>query len=312
MLTIPLLSSNTELYKRLKAVIDSRPQDGYELFPVSSLEEARSFLGPKTSELIYADFSGSLPLLEAPHSGLWLGHGGVIALCEERHTIDRISALRGADILVPLTFAEMENQLPGILDIINDNRALLSRNAGAGRSGMPSGSFKLRNSFSEAVCSVNLICNYLCRTGKLTVERKYFFHLPLYELLINAIEHGNCGISYDEKSRFLERGGCASDLIEEKCGDPAVASTAVSLRYELHASYARFVIADQGAGFDWRTMMRTMPKKDLLRLHGRGILIARETVRALCYNEKGNEVALEINYASPARAVCRLRKRARK
>jgi hypothetical protein len=307
MLTIPLLSSNTDLYKRLKAVIDSRPQDGYELCHVPSLDEARKFLGSRIPDLIYADFSGSLPLLEAPHSGLWLGHGGVIALCEECHTIDRINALRGADILVSLTFARIENRLPGILDIIRDNRALLSRSAGS-----VSGCLRLRNSIFEAVCSVNLICNYLCRSGKLTVERKYFFHLPLYELLINAIEHGNCGISYDEKSRFLERGGCASDLIEEKCGEPAVASTTVSLRYELHASYARFEIADQGGGFDWRTMIRTMPEKDLLRLHGRGILIARETVRSLRYNEKGNGVTFEIEYASPLRSVRRLPRRARK
>jgi hypothetical protein len=300
MRSIPLFSPNAELYKRLKGVIDSRPQDDLELFPVPSLNEARRFLNAEVPELIYADFSGSLPLLESPHSCLWLGHGGVIALCEERHTIDRINALRGADILVPLTFADIESRLPGVLEIIHTNRALLLRDGGP--AGALSGSFRLHNSLFEAVCSVNLICNHLCRVGKLTIERKYFFYLPLYELLINAMEHGNCGISYDEKSRFLERGGCASDLIEEKCGDPAVASTTISLHYELHASFGRFVITDQGKGFDWRAVMRTMPGKDLLRLHGRGILIARETVRALRYNDRGNEVSLEIEYASPARA----------
>lgn len=310
MVTLPCISTNACLYKRLAAVIDSRPQDGYKLHLLSSLESAEEFLGAQTPELIFINFSATLPLLESPHSGLWLGNGGVIALCEECHTIDRINAVRDANILVSLTFADMEKQLPGILDIIRNNRPLLSPVKQPGpESGVLTGSFRLRNNLFEATCSINLICNYLYLSGKLTLDRKYFFNLPLYELLVNAIEHGNCGISYDEKSRFLERGGCAPDLIQEKCDDPAVSSKTVFLSYELYPSHARFVIVDMGKGFDWRTVLRTLPQKDLLRLHGRGILIARETARSMRYNEKGNEVILEIEYGSPAPGLCGLPRR---
>jgi len=83
----------------------------------------------------------------------------------------------------------------------------------------------------------------------------------------------------------------------------------VSLRYELRPSFARFVISDEGRGFDWRTVMRTLPHKDLLRLHGRGILIASETARSLHYNEKGNEVSLDIGYETAESGVCGLPRR---
>ena len=306
MITVPVISTDNKLYDRVKAIIDSRAPKAYGVRLFTTPESAEEFLGVPTPELIVINFSDTFRLLKALPGDFRFRHSSVIALCEECATIDRINALRDVNILVSLTFADMEKQLPGILYIINNNRPLLSRSAQPGRGGVLSGSFRLRNNLFEASCCINLICNYLYFSNKLTLEKKYFFHLPLYEMLINAIEHGNCGISYDEKSRFLERGGCAPDLIQEKCDEPAVASKTVFLTYELHSSYARFVITDQGRGFDWRTVMRTLSEKDLLRLHGRGILIARETARSLRFNEKGNEVTLEIGYDSPAASACSL------
>jgi hypothetical protein len=310
MITIPVISTDKKIYARVKAIIASRsPEDwGVRLF--ATPESAGKSLGAEVPELMVINFSDIFRLFEAAPDDSRFRHSSVIALCEECATIDRINELQTANILVSLTFADMEKQLPGILDIINNNRPLLSRTAQQGRGGVVSGSFRLRNNLFEAACCLNLICNYCYLSKKLTFEKKYFFHLPLYEMLINAIEHGNCGISYDEKSRFLERGGCAPDLIQEKCDEPAVASKTVLLSYELYPSYARFVITDQGKGFDWRTVMRTLSEKDLLRLHGRGILIARETVRSLRFNEKGNEVTLEIGYKFPAASSCSLPRRA--
>ena len=309
MITIPFISSNRDRFTRLKQVFDTRPMDRcFGLQWLSTLKTAEEFLALRTPELIFIDFTDTLPLFEAPYSDLRLRHGGVIALCEENHTIDRINAIRGANVLVSFTFSDMGKALPGILDIIHENLPLLSLHAREERNGVLTGSFRLGNSLFEAVCAVNLVCNYLYHSNRLTLERKSFFHLPLYELLINAIEHGNCGISYNEKSIFLERGGCAPDLIQEKCGAPSVAAKTVSLRYELHPAHARFVIADQGNGFDWRTVMRTLPHKSPLRLHGRGILIARETARFLRYNEKGNEVTLDVDYEIPPSGVCRLQR----
>jgi hypothetical protein len=305
MSTVPVIASDNRLYDRVKAIVDSRaPQAFGAVRLFATPESAGKFLGVQTPELMFINFSDTFRLFEDRPLDSRFRHSSVIALCEECATIDRINALRDVNILASLTFADIEKQLPGILDIIHTNRPLLYGSAQPGQDGILSGSFRLRNNLFEAACSLNLICNYCYLSNKLTLERKYFFHLPLYEMLINAIEHGNCGISYNEKSRFLERGGCAPDLIQKKCDEPAVASKMVSLSYELHPLYARFVITDQGRGFDWRTVMRALSEKDLLRLNGRGILIARETVRSLRFNEKGNEVTLEIGYGPSAETAC--------
>ncbi|MBN2189043.1 MAG: ATP-binding protein [Chitinispirillaceae bacterium] len=317
MFTIPFISTNTRLFKRLKSIVaPRRAQNGYDTLLLTTPKSAEDFLVTAKPEVIFVNFSdnkiNAFQLLETMPKDLWLLHGSIVALCKKYHTVEQINAIRDANILVSLSFADLEKQLPGILNIIRSNRPLISRRS-AGNGGVPSGSFALHNNLFEATCYINLICNYLYNSNRLPAGKRYFFHLALYEMLINAIEHGNCGISYDEKSRFLERGGCASDLIQKKCADPAVAAKMVTLNYALHPSYARFVITDEGSGFDWRTVIDAMHTKDNLRLHGRGILITLETVRFLSYNEKGNEVTFEIDYASsPARAMCRLRKRARK
>ena len=310
MITIPVIATDKKLYDRVKAVIDSRAPKDFGVRFFATPESAGAALGAEAPELMVINFSDTFRLFEDRPDEFRFRRSNIIALCEECATIDRINALRTANILVSLTFADMEKQLPGILDLVNNNRPLLSPGVQPGRGGVVSGSFRLHNNLFEAACCLNLICNYCYLSNRLTLEKKYFFHLPLYEMLINAIEHGNCGISYDEKSLFLERGGCAPDLIQEKCGEPAVASKMVFLSYELHPSHARFVITDQGKGFDWRTIMKILSEKDLLRLHGRGILIARETVRSLRFNEKGNEVTLEIGYESPAASACSLSRHA--
>jgi hypothetical protein len=295
--TIPLISTNTKLYNRLKAIVSPHVQ----LQLLTTTKAAEDFLVAEMPELLLVNFSdnkiNAFQLLEAMLKDPWLLHGGIITLCREYQTVEQINALRGGNILVSLTFGDLKKQLPRILEIVDANRSLLfRRSAGRNSSSVQSGSQQLHNNLFEATCYINLICNFLYNSNRLAVEKIYFFRLALYEMLINAIEHGNCGISYNEKSRFLGHGGCMYDLIEEKCKDPAVAGKMVTFEYTLYPTHARFVITDEGAGFDWKTMVATMHKKDNLRLHGRGILITRETVRSLSYNDRGNEVTLEIEY----------------
>ena len=57
---------------------------------------------------------------------------------------------------------------------------------------------------------------------------------------------------------------------------------------------SRFRIADEGEGFDWRASRDPAADENLLKAHGRGILMTRVYTDSLTYNEKGNEVRFEI------------------
>jgi hypothetical protein len=113
---------------------------------------------------------------------------------------------------------------------------------------------------------------------------------------MNAIEHGNCEISYDEKSEWLEKTFDISELILKKNENEDVRLRKVSFEYTLSASKGTFYICDQGGGFDWRNVKDVTLQENILELHGRGILIARALVSNLTFNQKGNEANFEVPF----------------
>jgi DNA-binding response OmpR family regulator len=113
--------------------------------------------------------------------------------------------------------------------------------------------------------------------------------LGLTELMLNAIEHGNLEISYEEKSHFI-----ASERLQE-----AIHSRLEMDEYkDRHATvdFSRtdggisFTITDMGHGFDWEPFLEMRPER-AFDTHGRGIAIARMmSFDRLEYKGSGNEL----------------------
>jgi anti-sigma regulatory factor (Ser/Thr protein kinase) len=129
------------------------------------------------------------------------------------------------------------------------------------------------------------------------LDSKIRFYVALMELLINAIEHGNCRIGYEEKTAWLDQGKDILDLIREKNKDPQIACRKVFLGYRIGPQKSTFHIRDEGEGFDWRARWARHGEEGLEEMHGRGIAKAELYLSGLSYNEKGNEVTLELRHA---------------
>jgi DNA-binding response OmpR family regulator len=113
--------------------------------------------------------------------------------------------------------------------------------------------------------------------------------MGLSELLINAIEHGNLGISFHEKASLLAAEQLERE-IEERLALPANAGKFVEVHITRVPSAVRVTIRDQGPGFDWRRYL-TLDQSRALYPNGRGIAMARHIAfRTLEYVEPGNEV----------------------
>jgi anti-sigma regulatory factor (Ser/Thr protein kinase) len=120
----------------------------------------------------------------------------------------------------------------------------------------------------------------------------------MMELLINAIEHGNCKISFEEKSEWLNSGKDILDLIRDKNKDPEICEKKVYLNYKITPKRSTFAIRDEGDGFDWKKQTATTGEDGLEEMHGRGIAMASHYVSKLSYNQKGNEVSFEVSHVS--------------
>ena len=115
----------------------------------------------------------------------------------------------------------------------------------------------------------------------------------LREIIINAIEHGNLEITFDEKTKALEEGSYLS-LIEERRSDPRFKNRKIFLEYSIDEDRVAFRVTDEGQGFDHRKVLKTDEKKlnEDFMAHGRGIMMTVSAFDIVRYNEKGNRVAL--------------------
>lgn len=127
-----------------------------------------------------------------------------------------------------------------------------------------------------------------------TALSSYFPHpqrvyLGISELLINAVEHGNLGISYAEKSRLLEEGRWEKE-IELRLNLPEHAAKIVDVILEHDPQEVRLSITDCGNGFDCTKYMSMDPER-AFDPNGRGIAMSRMTsFDSLEYFGKGNKL----------------------
>ncbi|WP_297572260.1 response regulator [uncultured Deefgea sp.] len=117
--------------------------------------------------------------------------------------------------------------------------------------------------------------------------------MGLSELLVNAIEHGNLGISYADKSRLLQVGRW-QDEVEDRLASPEYAQRKVIVRFSSLADEIQIYILDEGQGFDWQPFLEFSPER-AFDPHGRGISMARMmSFDRLEYQGKGNEVLVHV------------------
>ena len=107
--------------------------------------------------------------------------------------------------------------------------------------------------------------------------------LVISELITNAIEHGNLGITYDEKTACLA-GGRLRDEVERRLAMPEYENKYVRLHVEKQVSKLRITIEDQGKGFDYAKYL-DFDEARVFDNHGRGIAM---TAFALDIEYKGN------------------------
>lgn len=115
----------------------------------------------------------------------------------------------------------------------------------------------------------------------------------LVELFVNAVEHGNLGINFEEKARLLTAGQWLSEL-QRRLTLPENAGKMVQVWVSREADEMVVTIRDQGKGFDWHTYL-TFDDSRACYPNGRGIALARQIAfTTLDYRGCGNEVQVRL------------------
>jgi PAS domain-containing protein len=117
--------------------------------------------------------------------------------------------------------------------------------------------------------------------------------IGLREIIINAIEHGNLNITFEEKTKVTFNANYL-EFITSRQKDPRFRNRKVTIKFALNADRVIYVIEDEGEGFDChKTFSRVRDIVTSQELaHGRGITMALGVFDSMRYNDRGNKVTL--------------------
>jgi len=150
-----------------------------------------------------------------------------------------------------------------------------------------------------------LIGNYLITaediTHRITWKLRKFFpakdvnliRVALREIIINAIEHGNLDITFNEKTNSLLNDNYFK-FIASRRQDPRYRGKEVLIEYIVDSKKVIYRITDQGNGFDHSGVLKRSTEEVNKKMipHGRGIQMAKTIFDLIKYNDKGNQVVL--------------------
>ncbi len=115
--------------------------------------------------------------------------------------------------------------------------------------------------------------------------------LIISEILTNAVEHGNLGITYQEKTSLVANNALNQE-VERRLALPKFAQLFVTLRIRRSENVISVEIEDQGSGFDFQKYLQ-MDESRVFDNHGRGIALTNQYLK-LEYVGKGNKVIVSI------------------
>jgi len=302
-----VISSDKELNQRVERVCDLYNGFVKPVF-VSDVSEALEFLKYELPEINVVNLSDSqIPvqeILSAIKADPWLHFGGIVGVYPSARRAEVLEMTKGMNVVGLLSRRDFVQGFYRILKILDQNRQIIfQRDLQNFLMKSLSSSLIMDNDPANVGIYANLVANYLYNANFISSDLKFHVHGALFELLMNAVEHGNCEITYEEKTAWLETHGDILELLRLKCQDAGIKQKKVYFSYRITEARSFFTVKDEGSGFDWKSHIEKPADSAGLGSHGRGIYMADSYVENLRYNNKGNEVSFEISHQKNATNV---------
>jgi len=113
--------------------------------------------------------------------------------------------------------------------------------------------------------------------------------IALEEALRNALFHGNLELTSEQREGDSE---VYQRLVDERTSREPYASRRLEVTIEVSPATGRFVICDQGPGFDPAKLPDPTDPENIEKVSGRGLLLMRTFMDEVSFNETGNRVTM--------------------
>ncbi len=241
------------------------------------------------------DLESVSKVVQQIHNDPWL-HGTVILVITDTITQLEMQTLLNLGVTDFIHKNEIKLKLPTILKIVTSNLELFeSEQFLLETVTHRKGKIFIKNNLRLVPRATSIIMNFCYAAGFRDREAFSKISLSLHEMITNAIEHGNCGIGFNAKSKILDKTMDIFGEVDERALKIENKYKRVRVDFEINHEHARFTIKDQGDGFDLKSIPVPNQEDNMLLFHGRGIMMTRNFVDEMEYNKKGNEVKLFFN-----------------
>lgn len=139
---------------------------------------------------------------------------------------------------------------------------------------------------------VGFFLNYISETVRIAAENLGGMKIALFELLLNAIEHGNLEMTQYKNDPDFYDSEEYWKIFNERMNSEAYGNRQISIECNHNKGEVEIIIEDSGPGFDVETADSPLREENVSKPSGRGIALAKMNVDRLLYNAKGNTVRL--------------------
>ncbi|MEI0493109.1 ATP-binding protein [Brachyspira intermedia] len=117
------------------------------------------------------------------------------------------------------------------------------------------------------------------------------FAAALYEVIMNAIEHGNLNILYETKKNWLKK-NIYHKKLKELLKTEKAKNTHVEITLQIEDDNIIIAVKDQGLGFKPKQEAKKINNDGFARESGRGIMMIKSYFDEVKFNKKGNVITL--------------------
>lgn len=117
--------------------------------------------------------------------------------------------------------------------------------------------------------------------------------LGVSELMLNAVEHGNLGITYEQKTQLVKENNWEVEVMRLLVL-PEHVNKQVTVHFKRESDHIMLRIKDEGQGFSWQDYLEINPDR-ATHSHGRGIALSKLiSFDEMEYKGCGNEVVCKV------------------
>jgi CheY-like chemotaxis protein len=154
--------------------------------------------------------------------------------------------------------------------------------------------FELRNEVALIDPLINLLLQMMAGIQLCDSTSRIRVGLALEHALLNALYRGNLEISAAEmlSTRELLLSGQGTTLVDQRLAELPYSTRKIFFDVQMSPEAARFVIRDEGKGFDTSQVPKPRDPDVLEREGGHGLLLMQSFMDEVTFNETGNEVTM--------------------